>query len=55
MFEYLLVFIVVALAFWYVAQTLWKESKGNGCAGCKCTTQGNKAIDLIQIKTVKKK
>ncbi len=55
MFEYIFVFIVVAIAGWYVARSLWKETKGGGCVGCDCKSKGLKSQNLIQIKNVRSK
>ena len=55
MFEYSAIFVIVALAAGYVGRTLWKETKGNGCVGCNCAAKGNKASELVQIKTIQKK
>ncbi len=55
MFEYLVVFIVVGVAAFYVIRTLWKESEGQGCVGCNCAAKGEKSSELVQIKTIKRK
>ncbi|MEE9441737.1 MAG: FeoB-associated Cys-rich membrane protein [candidate division Zixibacteria bacterium] len=52
MFELIIVTVVVIAAAWYVGKTLWKESKGQGCAGCNCTSQGKKLHKFVRIKNI---
>jgi hypothetical protein len=52
MLELIVVIVVVFVAFWYVGKTLWNESKGQGCVGCDCSSNGKKPKKIVTIKNI---
>ncbi|MFH1699627.1 MAG: FeoB-associated Cys-rich membrane protein [Candidatus Zixiibacteriota bacterium] len=52
MYELIIVSVVVIVAVWYVGKILWKESKGQGCEGCDCSSKSNNAKKIVKIKNI---
>ena len=49
MLEYLIIFVIVALAVWFSARHLWREARSGKCSDCYCGAKKNSAPQLIQI------
>ena len=49
MFEYIVVFVIVAAAAIYAAGKLRRQVKGRGCEGCNCPEKGSQNGNLIQL------
>lgn len=51
MFEYIIVFVIVAVAVVYAAGKLRRQAKGRGCESCNCPEKGSQNSDLIQLES----
>ncbi len=51
MFEYIVVFVIVAAATVFAAGKLRRQAKGRGCENCNCPEKGSQNGDLIQIES----
>ena len=51
MFEYIVVFVIVAAAAIYAAIKLRRQAKGRGCESCNCPEKGSQTGNLIQLES----
>ncbi len=54
-YEYLVVFVIVGVAAWFVGKKLWKQTQGNGCEDCNCAGNNSFSRKIIQLEANNKK
>ncbi len=55
MIEYIVVFIIVALAVWFVGKRVWQDSSGFACDGCGCCARRRETDRISHIRPANKK
>ena len=55
-YEYLVVFVIVGAAAWFVGKKLWKQTQGGGCGDCHCASDNSFSRKIIRLEAnIKKK
>jgi hypothetical protein len=55
MIEYIVVFIIVVLAVWFVGKRLWRDSSGFACDGCNCCARRGETDGISRTQPSNKK